>query len=263
MSAASAAPGPRPAGVTFYESLRADFTDATLCDCISRLRDHIDDPTSDVRNTLSLLHTRCLLLERREAEAADSDDLELKLERARLTNAFLTTLDDLERYHASAEQETPELTNRLITPSWESGMRMFMAYAPTDRDFAERIRHQMRLMTSRGTASIWSPDDAPRGGDKPRLTRAYIQTADVMLLLLSPDLLKSAFYREYGTLLAALHREQQVQVLPLYVRPCEYEGHFFESVRIYPEGNRAMVELSVPEAHAAYAELSHVLFDRI
>lgn len=101
--------------------------------------------------------------------------------------------------------------------------RVFISYSHKDEALRDRLEVQLSMLKHQGLIDVWHdrrllPGDALDDG-----IHEELDTADVILLLVSPDFLASDYcYRiEKGRALER-HRAEEVRVISVILRPCEW-----------------------------------------
>jgi hypothetical protein len=99
-------------------------------------------------------------------------------------------------------------------------IRIFYSYSHKDERHRERLETQLRLLRREGVIRDWHDRMIGAGDEWRESISDELSTADVILVLVSPDLLASDFAYE-EELLRALerHARGQAKVVPIIVRP--------------------------------------------
>ncbi|GCE23896.1 toll/interleukin-1 receptor domain-containing protein [Dictyobacter kobayashii] len=118
-------------------------------------------------------------------------------------------------------------------------LEIFISYAHRDKALLKELEKHLSNLKQQGLITSWQ-DHAIRAGDEWEKTIAlHLETAEIIFLLISADFLAS----EYCTsveLARALerHRRHEARVIPVIVRPCDWQGSAFESLQCLPRNAR-------------------------
>jgi Effector-associated domain 5/Effector-associated domain 1/TIR domain len=132
-----------------------------------------------------------------------------------------------------AEEVEPGTENRglahLMPPptrsGWSgSGARALLAYAPEDERFARDLVKHLSSLTHGGMLSLWDWRSMPAGTDVRREMAARFEAADLVLLLVSADLLASSELYAAVVTPALARAKAGARVIPILARPSDFWG---------------------------------------
>ena len=154
-------------------------------------------------------------------------------------------------------------------------LSIFISYAHEDEPLCQQLEAHLSLLRRQGLVATWYDRQIVPGTEWAREIDAHLETAQLVLLLISPDFLASEYC--YGIeMRRALGRYQngEAQVIPIIVRPVDWEGAPFAHLQCLPRdapGGGASLNLttvhenmkpgtmklylSTPDIEAAYKEL--------
>ena len=102
---------------------------------------------------------------------------------------------------------------------------VFISYSHKDRKFRDELATHLSNLRNQGVISDWFDGDIPPGTEwKPQIMN-HLQTAQIILLLVSPSFLASKYC--YGSeMMRALerHKEGTARVIPIILRPVYWQG---------------------------------------
>ena len=116
-----------------------------------------------------------------------------------------------------------------------ASVEVFCSYAEQDASFLEQLEDHLSVLRRSGTIVTWHRRKVIAGSDWEHELDHHLQTAPLILLLISPDFLASDY--QYGMeLQRAMQRHQanEARVIPIVVRPCDWKGAPFEKLQIVP-----------------------------
>ncbi|GAB5560719.1 MAG: toll/interleukin-1 receptor domain-containing protein [Synoicihabitans sp.] len=103
--------------------------------------------------------------------------------------------------------------------------KLFFSYSHKDEAFRDVLEVQLSMLRRQGLIESWH-DRRILGGDEiDREVSQYLESADVILLLVSPDFLASDYcYDVEMTRALERHQDDSARVIPVILRPCDW-GH--------------------------------------
>jgi hypothetical protein len=103
--------------------------------------------------------------------------------------------------------------------------KVFVAYAHLDATFRNDLEQQLKVLSRKRHVTWWSEHELIAGDDRLASIAGELENADIILILVSihfladdfcwSDLLETAILR---------HERRDALVIPVYVRPCPWEG---------------------------------------
>jgi hypothetical protein len=118
-------------------------------------------------------------------------------------------------------------------------LKVFVSYSHKDRTYADRLRVSSAMLRREGAIDLWSDAEiSPGDWWREEIGRA-LESADVVLLLISPDFLESDFC--YGVELGRAlerHREGTTVVVPVFVRWSDVGNAPINGLQSLPTGRR-------------------------
>jgi hypothetical protein len=128
------------------------------------------------------------------------------------------------------------------TPSATSGLcRVFVSYSRADE--AQRVRLDVHLapLVREGLIDLWSDRAIAPGSDWERDIEQELATADIVLLLVTPDFVASVycFDKELAEALRR-HEEDGVRILPVLVKPVDLRNMPFCRFQALPKDLRTI-----------------------
>jgi len=120
---------------------------------------------------------------------------------------------------------------------------VFISYAHEDEPLRQRLEVHLSLLRRQGLIADWHDRQILAGEEWARAIDEHLETASLTLLLISPDFLASDYC--YGIeMRRALerHKNGEVQVIPVILRPVDWEGAPFAHLQCLPRDARAVTE---------------------
>jgi TIR domain len=116
----------------------------------------------------------------------------------------------------------------------KEGVNVFLSYSHADQAWVDQLTALLTALKWRREIQDWSEYRIEAGTDWKGAIVPYLNTADIILFLLSPDFLASAF--AYSEAQRAFERAKSghVRLIPVLLRPVVLEGTPFAKLRTAP-----------------------------
>lgn len=122
-----------------------------------------------------------------------------------------------------------------------SALKIFYAYARKDEVLRETLEDHLSQLRHEGAIIEWHDRQIPPGADWSQAIDQAINTAHIILLLISSDFLASRYC--YGVeMQTALdrHRSNEAYVIPIILRPCDWHTAPFGRLQCLPRDGKAV-----------------------
>src|SRR5258706_13817605 len=103
-----------------------------------------------------------------------------------------------------------------------TAIEVFCSYAHTDEKWLRQLETHLNPLKRQGLISLWNDRQILPGMNWAETIDGHLETASVILLLISADFIASNYY--YGVeMKRALERHEanEARVIPIVVRPCD------------------------------------------
>lgn len=136
--------------------------------------------------------------------------------------------------------------------------RIFISYAHADYDFLLRLQKHLGGLQHNKIISIFDDRSIVPGSKWHDEIRNELEYADLILFLVSPDFLGSGYIQSVEVDRAiARYRANQVQMVPILIRPCTLQGTPLAQIQALPRDLRPVTEW--PDIDAAFREIAESL----
>ncbi|WP_181387085.1 toll/interleukin-1 receptor domain-containing protein [Streptomyces sp. Act143] len=121
----------------------------------------------------------------------------------------------------------------------EQGFTLFYSYAHEDEALRDELSKHLRTMERQGVLRGWHDREISAGAEWQGEIDRHLRTADVVLLLISPDFMASDYCHDVE-LAEALRRHElgECVVIPVLLRPVDLVGVRFMALQALPSGAR-------------------------
>lgn len=113
-------------------------------------------------------------------------------------------------------------------------INIFCSCHPKDSEWCEELKKHLEPLQYQNIIKFWSHHDIIAGSDRAKRIMHYINTASIILCLVSPDFFASDCY--LVELPYALERDKanQARLLPIALRPVEFKNTLLEDLQFLP-----------------------------
>ena len=124
-------------------------------------------------------------------------------------------------------------------------VKLFYSYSHKDERYRERLETHLSLLKREGLLEEWHDRKIIPGQNWKEVLDENLETSDVVVLLVSPDFLASdyCYEREMKRALER-HDKGESKVIPVIVRPCDWEWAPFSKLQALPKDAKAITEWS-------------------
>jgi hypothetical protein len=127
-------------------------------------------------------------------------------------------------------------------------IKIFYCYAHEDRDLRDRIDKHLGVLKRRGHIVVWYDREIQAGMEWEREIERRLSTAHIILLLVSADFVHSDYcYGKEMQRALELHEKGRVHVLPILLRPVDWQDAPFSKLQILPTGAKPITKWPDPE----------------
>lgn len=136
--------------------------------------------------------------------------------------------------------------------------RIFISYSHKDEALRAELGTHLALLKREGAIDVWSDHRIPAGSELDASISDALESADIVLLLLSADFIASdyCFGIEMKRALERNERREAV-VVPVLLRPCDFRTAPFGRLKAIPTDARPVVKW--PSRDDAFVDIVHHL----
>ena len=132
---------------------------------------------------------------------------------------------------------------------------VFFSYSHKDEDLRDRLETALAMLKNEGLIESWHDRRILAGDEFDRSISEHLDTADVILLLVSPDFLASkyCFDIEVGRAMER-HEAKAARVIPVILRHCDWHSAPFGKLLAAPKDGRPIK--AWPDADEAFLDVA-------
>ena len=121
-----------------------------------------------------------------------------------------------------------------------SPIEVFFSYSREDKPLRDKLEIHLSSLKRQGVISSWHDRQIVAGSEWEEEIDRHMRSADIILLLVSPDFVASDYCHEIELPIAmARHEAEDVCVVPILLRPVEgWEKLPFAKLQVYPSGGK-------------------------
>ena len=132
-------------------------------------------------------------------------------------------------------------------------IEIFCCYAREDQDLMKKLRTHLMPLQRRSLIKLWSDIDINAGDEWEEEIQKHLDTAHMILLLVSPDFMASDYcYSTEMERALQRHEKQEARVIPIILRPTAWKGAPFDKIQVLPANARPVTDarswISIDEA---------------
>jgi hypothetical protein len=176
---------------------------------------------------------------------------------------FLNLLAQARQWTPSSELPEPvevetEVGEQDVAPKRAEGaLRVFLSYHESDAALKQQLDSHLIALKRGQLIEVWSDEEIKLGQDMSEATRKQLQRADVVLLLVSASFIACDEIWKTEVEQAMARREQGTIVVPISLRPCDWEGLPFAKLQGLPRSGQPIT--SYPDLDLAFMEVAREL----
>jgi replicative DNA helicase len=127
-------------------------------------------------------------------------------------------------------------------------VKVFISYSHKDESHRGQLEDHLAILQRTGKISSWTDRKIVAGTDWAATIDANIQSADIILLLVSPSFVSSPYCMDRELAIALdRHQAEAATVIPIFVRPADLESAPFMSIQGLPNGGIPVTKWEDPD----------------
>ena len=235
------------------EKIRGLVQGGDIKRALNELSSWAEKNDEDLYNTSILLMSRYNNLKRKTNMGLISD-AEAERNYNRLAFSIISTLEDIEEPNnvaaanlAPAQQPPARASSPVVDPKTESSpepsrrpKKIFISYAREDRGWVDKLKNHLASLQRKGLVESWDDSSIWPGKEWNASIMKALGEADIYILMVTVDFIASDYINQ-NELPVALKRaegEENVQIVPVIVRPCNWFTEFYNSYQALPKDGK-------------------------
>lgn len=134
--------------------------------------------------------------------------------------------------------------------------KIYLSYASQDETYKNKILTHLKNLERQGYLETWNASQLLGGQEWDVKRQAQLEIADIVLLLISSDAIADDYIhdKEIQKVLQNA-RNNKIIVVPILIRPVDYQGLGIEEYLVLPSNGKAINEWNNPDK--AYRHIVH------
>ena len=129
-----------------------------------------------------------------------------------------------------------------MTPETIEPVKLFYSYSHRDEELRDKLEKHLTILHRQNIISSWHDRKIASGSDWAEAIDSHLRSADVILLLISPDFLASDYcYDKEMKLALVRHNAGESRVIPVVLRPADWKGAEFGKLQALPKDAKPVV----------------------
>jgi TIR domain len=136
-------------------------------------------------------------------------------------------------------------------------VEIFICYARKDRAFLDELQRHLTLLQRQGHILVWHDGDISAGKEWEREIKKYLDTAQIILLLISSNFMASDYcYRKEMKWAMQRHEHGEARVIPVLLRLVHWEDAPFGKLQALPINGKPVTDAYWHSQDEAFYEVT-------
>lgn len=137
----------------------------------------------------------------------------------------------------------------------KTNVNVYLSYAHRDERYREELARHLSLLKRQGVIASWHDQNISAGAEWEREIDTYLNTADIILLLVTPDFIASDYCYSFEMRRALeRHETRQARVIPIILRPTDWHFAPFGKLQALPTGGKPVT--TWPDRDEAFLDIA-------
>jgi CheY-like chemotaxis protein len=148
---------------------------------------------------------------------------------------------------SSREKKAGRTRKKVSQPgtAGEGALKVFFCYSHRDEQMRDRLDAHLSTLKHMWIVQTWHDRKISVGEEWDKSIDRYLKTADLILLLISPDFLRSEYcYRKEMAHALERHNKGDARVIPVILRPVDWENAPFSILQALPTDGKPITRFS-------------------
>ena len=139
----------------------------------------------------------------------------------------------------------------------EGPLQIFCSYSHKDADLLDQFKAHTAILRRTGPVLTWTDREILPGSDWSREIASRLNSADIIVLLVSADFIASdyCYTKELGRAMER-HAADETKVVPIIVRSCLWRKAPIGKLQELPRGGKAITDWSTRKQDQAWTEVA-------
>src|SRR5437660_11262721 len=144
-----------------------------------------------------------------------------------------------------------------LTPNTTQPIELFFSYSHRDQDLRDQLETHLKLLQRQGLISSWHDRKIGAGDEWAGQIDAHLNSAQIILLLISADFIASAYCYDIEMKRAMQrHDAGKAIIIPVILRPCDWHKTPFGKLQVLPTDGRPVTGRSWHYLDEAFLDIA-------
>jgi two-component system response regulator MprA len=144
-----------------------------------------------------------------------------------------------------------------VTNNPGKAVEVFYSYAPSDVRLRNQLSKHLSNLKRQGLITGWHDRDISAGADWETMVDTHLNSAQIILLLISPDFMASDYcYSKEMKRALERHEAGEARVIPIVLRSVLWEGAPFGKLRFLPSNGKPVTSRSWHNKDEAFLDIT-------
>jgi hypothetical protein len=121
-------------------------------------------------------------------------------------------------------------------------IKVFICYAHEDELLSQKLKLHLSILQRQGLIDVWHDRDINAGDEWERAIARQLSTANIILLLVSPDFMNSDYCYSIEMMRAMeRHERGEAKVIPIILRPVYWQSAPFSKLQALPKDAKPVI----------------------
>jgi hypothetical protein len=138
-------------------------------------------------------------------------------------------------------------------------IRVFYSYSQKDKELKDKLDQHLQALKRSGKITTWSDLEIQPGKDWEAEIHLQLNTADIILLLISPDFMASDYCYSVEMQQAYVrHNAGETCIIPILLRPIFLENVPIQKLQMLPSGGKSVIQW--PQRDRAFEDITKGIY---
>lgn len=121
---------------------------------------------------------------------------------------------------------------------YKEGIKVFLSYSSKDQTLVDQFTAHLTALKWQGVIQSWNDHQIEAGAEWEKAIASYLDSADIILLLLSSDFLASEYSLDEAHRALRRNESGQARVIPVLLRPIDFSATPFAKLQAAPSSGK-------------------------
>jgi WD40 repeat protein/energy-coupling factor transporter ATP-binding protein EcfA2 len=124
----------------------------------------------------------------------------------------------------------------------QNPIKIFVSYSHKDDDLCQKLNTHLQSLVRQGEIVLWSDRDINSGREWAAELKKNLESAQIILLLISPDFITSnyCYDKEMKLAIDRYNKGEDIRIIPIILRPCDWKFSPVDKLQALPKNSLAV-----------------------